>query len=178
MDDLAFQYVERLQWVIHYYFGGVASWGWRYAPRISGEYPPGCSSVVLILTPLTDLKNANKMSFSFVLGMPFCPYEQLMGVLPLASKDQIPTAYHVRNLSTCVFRTTNSVAPQDLMYDPSSPILDFYALVFELDLNGKKQDWEAIIKIPFIDEKRLLKAMACMFSPVSSCCGVQLTSAF
>lgn len=44
--------------------------------------------------------------------------------------------------------------------DPNSSILDFYPLVFELDLNGKKQDWEAIVKIPFIDEQRLLKAMA------------------
>jgi 5'-3' exoribonuclease 1 len=46
------------------------------------------------------------------------------------------------------------------MYDPNSPILDFYPLEFELDLNGKKQDWEAIVKIPFIDQARLLKAMA------------------
>lgn len=45
------------------------------------------------------------------------------------------------------------------MYDPNSPILDFYPKDFEADLNGKKQDWEAIVKIPFIDQERLLKAM-------------------
>ena len=46
------------------------------------------------------------------------------------------------------------------MYNPNSPILDFYPTEFEQDLNGKKQDWEAIVKIPFIDEARLLQAMA------------------
>ncbi|KAG2018391.1 exonuclease II [Coprinopsis cinerea AmutBmut pab1-1] len=128
MGDLVYRYVEGLQWVMHYYYSGVASWGWfynyHYAPRIS------------------DLRNVDQMTFNFELGKPFKPYEQLMGVLPVASKDHIPLAY------------------QDLMYDPNSPILDFYPLEFESDLNGKKQDWEAVVKIPFIDEERLLKAMA------------------
>jgi 5'-3' exoribonuclease 1 len=50
------------------------------------------------------------------------------------------------------------------MDGPNSPILDFYPTMFEQDLNGKKQDWEAIVKIPFIDEKRLIAAMACVYS--------------
>ncbi len=47
------------------------------------------------------------------------------------------------------------------MFDPNSPILDFYPTEFEQDLNGKKQEWEAVVKIPFIEEHRLLKAMRC-----------------
>ncbi|KAG8752127.1 hypothetical protein FRC14_007322 [Serendipita sp. 396] len=128
ISTLVFRYVEGLQWVMHYYYSGVASWGWfydyHYAPRIS------------------DFKNIDKMEFHFNLGTPFRPFEQLMGVLPEASKEHIPEAY------------------RDLMYDANSPILDFYPKSFATDLNGKKQDWEAIVKIPFIDENRLLRAMA------------------
>ncbi|KAG8833381.1 hypothetical protein FRC17_010777 [Serendipita sp. 399] len=128
LSTLIFRYVEGLQWVMHYYYSGVASWGWfydyHYAPRI------------------TDFKNVDNMRFHFTLGTPFRPFEQLMGVLPEASKEHIPEAY------------------RDLMYDLNSPILDFYPKDFASDLNGKKQEWEAIVKIPFIDENRLLNAMA------------------
>jgi len=91
----------------------------------------------------TDLRNVDEMTFNFELGTPFKPFEQLMGVLPVASMEHIPEAY------------------RDLMYDSNSPILDFYPTEFEQDLNGKKQDWEAIVKIPFINADRLLKAMTC-----------------
>ncbi|KAJ7500293.1 exonuclease II [Mycena galericulata] len=127
MDEWKRGYYKGLQWVMHYYYSGVASWGWfynyHYAPRIS------------------DLRGVDQMEFKFELGRPFRPFEQLMGVLPAASKEHIPVAY------------------QDLMYSANSPILDFYPLEFEQDLNGKKQDWEAIVKIPFIDQDRLLPAM-------------------
>ena len=49
------------------------------------------------------------------------------------------------------------------MSNSESPILDFYPQEFEQDLNGKKQDWEAVVKIPFIDQERLLRAMACKY---------------
>lgn len=78
---------------------------------------------------------------NFRLGQPFRPYQQLMGVLPDRSKSIVPTPYH------------------ELMTNPDSAIIDFYPRDFELDMNGKKMEWEAVVKIPFIDEKRLLNAM-------------------
>ena len=104
-----------------------------------------------------DLKGVGEMSFSFELGKPFQPFEQLMGVMPAASKELLPMAYQVRRQHILLFSLLMN--EKELMWDPNSPILDFYPQEFEQDLNGKKQDWEAVVKIPFIDEKRLLRAM-------------------
>ena len=91
---------------------------------------------------MTDVKQGLNADMNFTLGQPFRPYQQLMGVLPDRSKKIVPSVYH------------------DLMCNPESPIIDFYPKEFELDMNGKKMEWEAVVKIPFIDEKRLLSAMA------------------
>lgn len=45
------------------------------------------------------------------------------------------------------------------MLSETSPIFHFYPQEFETDLNGKKQDWEAVVLIPFINEQRLIEAM-------------------
>lgn len=88
-----------------------------------------------------DVKKGLAADMDFDLGQPFRPFEQLMGVLPDRSKQIVPPAY------------------RDLMTSPESPIVDFYPRNFELDMNGKKMEWEAVVKIPFIDEKRLLDAI-------------------
>ena len=43
----------------------------------------------------TDFIGVDKMAFQFELGKPFHPFEQLMGVLPEASKELIPPPYRV-----------------------------------------------------------------------------------
>jgi 5'-3' exoribonuclease 1 len=91
---------------------------------------------------ISDVKKGLSADMNFQLGQPFRPFQQLMGVLPDRSKKIVPQVYW------------------PLMTDPNSPIIDFYPRDFELDMNGKKQEWEAVVKIPFIDEKRLLAAMA------------------
>ena len=89
-----------------------------------------------------DVKKGLNADINFKLGQPFKPYQQLMGVLPDRSKKIVPAAYH------------------ELMTSKDSPIIDFYPRDFTLDMNGKKMEWEAVVKIPFIDEDRLLPAMA------------------
>ncbi|KAK3070676.1 exonuclease II Exo2, partial [Teratosphaeriaceae sp. CCFEE 6253] len=128
ITNLTENYVQGLQWVLFYYYRGVASWPWYY----KYHYSP----------MISDVKRGLKANMKFELGQPFRPNQQLMGVLPDRSKSIVPTVYW------------------PLMTDPKSPIIDFYPRDFELDMNGKKQEWEAVVKIPFIDEKRLLAAMA------------------
>jgi 5'-3' exoribonuclease 1 len=41
------------------------------------------------------------------------------------------------------------------MLEEGSPISHFYPSEFKTDLNGKKQEWEAVVLIPFIDEVKL-----------------------
>ncbi|KAG0223511.1 5'-3' exoribonuclease 2 [Actinomortierella wolfii] len=120
-------YVEGCCWVMKYYMQGCPSWQWYYPYH----YSPFASDFV----DIADIE------ISFELGEPFHPIEQLMGVLPAASKQHIPPAF------------------QPLMCEDDSPIIDFYPEDFELDLNGKKYAWQGVVLLPFIDSSRLLRAM-------------------
>ncbi|MED6284330.1 5'-3' exoribonuclease 1, partial [Characodon lateralis] len=120
-------YVEGIQWILHYYYHGVQSWSWYYPYH----YAPF----------LSDIRNISELKLTFDLGKPFMPFQQLLAVLPAASKELLPEGY------------------RDLMTSPNSPIIEYYPLDFKTDLNGKQQEWEAVVLIPFIDETCLLAAM-------------------
>ncbi|GIC91739.1 5'-_3' exoribonculease Dhp1 [Aspergillus udagawae] len=120
-------YAEGLAWVLLYYFQGCPSWTWYYPYH----YAPFAA----------DFVDIGDMEINFDKGVPFRPFEQLMGVLPASSNHAIPEVFH------------------DLMSNPESEIIDFYPEDFAVDLNGKKFAWQGVILLPFIDEKRLLAAM-------------------
>ncbi|CAH2012828.1 unnamed protein product [Acanthoscelides obtectus] len=90
---------------------------------------------------ISDIKGFSNQKIEFDMGKPFMPFEQLLAVLPSACKELLPKAYH------------------GLMTEDHSIIKKYYPEEFETDLNGKKQDWEAVVLVPFIDEKLLLEAM-------------------
>ena len=111
-------------------------------------------AISLVCFDLIDYKDllrmdADEVDLSFDLGEPFPPFVQLLAVLPPKSRTLVPDGL------------------RDLMVDPSSPIIDFYPDNFETDLNGKKNDWEAVVLIPFIDQTRLMTAFK--GAPLSRC---------
>ncbi len=124
LKEQAHQYIRAIQWNLHYYYNGCMSWGWfyphHYAPYIS------------------DVNDFSDIDLNFEIGEPFKPFEQLLAVLPSASKALLPKAF------------------EDLVTNSSSPLIDYYPEDFETDQNEKQQSWEAVVLIPFIDEKRLL----------------------
>ncbi|KAG8511433.1 5'-3' exoribonuclease 1, partial [Galemys pyrenaicus] len=111
------------------------------------QYSGFCTTIIMEFSPGADIRNISTLKLHFELGKPFKPFEQLLAVLPAASKNLLPTCY------------------QHLMTSEDSPIIEYYPPDFKTDLNGKQQEWEAVVLIPFIDEKRLLEAMeACNHS--------------
>jgi Xrn1 helical domain/Exoribonuclease Xrn1 D1 domain/Xrn1 SH3-like domain len=92
---------------------------------------------------LSDLRNLPAMfhSIKFEVGTPILPFQQLMSCLPPGSAQLVPKPY------------------QFLMTNPDSPILEFYPVNFEVDMNGKKNPWEGVNLLPFIEINRLLDAI-------------------
>ncbi|XP_017276378.1 5'-3' exoribonuclease 1 isoform X2 [Kryptolebias marmoratus] len=90
---------------------------------------------------LSDIRNISGLELTFDLGRPFMPFQQLLAVLPSASQSLLPECY------------------RSLMTSKNSSIIEYYPVEFKTDLNGKQQEWEAVVLIPFIDERCLLAAM-------------------
>jgi 5'-3' exoribonuclease 2 len=42
------------------------------------------------------------------------------------------------------------------MIEKDSPISDFYPENFQIDMNGKRNIWEGIVLLPFIEQEKLL----------------------
>ena len=129
--SLVVSFVRGMQWVLLYYYKGVASWSWYYEHH---HAPLAC-----------DFKNLSSIKCEFSLGKPFTPMAQLMSVLPPFSAHCVPEA--CRN---------EMRDPKSELADFYPSLTG--AKAFKLDPNGKPPAvrWLWIALLPFIDEKRLL----------------------
>lgn len=132
-------YLEGLHWVLNYYHNGCPSWDW-YFPHL---YSPLCTDMVNLheFYEQSDDDEGEFKSFSFEKGTPFPSLAQLLSVLPPQSADLLPAPL------------------AELMIHPSSPLMSYYPQDFTTDANGKRQSWEAVVQIPFIDADVLLETV-------------------
>ena len=121
IENFCHHYLRGLQWIITYYKRGIPDWKWFY-PYFYAPF-------------LCDLeKSVSTFTCSdFELGKPILPFIQLMAVLPQQSSDLLPSP--INNLLT----------------SDTSPIKEFYPKEFEVDVSGKRREWEGIVILPMVN---------------------------
>lgn len=106
-------------------------------------YHAGCGSwnwyYPYLYAPLaSDMIHLSSFTAHFHEGRPFTPLLQLLSVLPPQSGAFLPRSY------------------EEIMASPHSPLLSYYPNNFTVDSNGKKNAWEGVTCIPFLQEDLLL----------------------
>ncbi|KAG6968295.1 hypothetical protein JG688_00005882 [Phytophthora aleatoria] len=134
LEQVKKSYMEALVWCLAYYFQGPQSWSWyypyHYAPMVSD------------LTDIEDMITNVKFDEDPSIAGPLLPFEQLMSNLPASSANLVPESYRF------------------LMVSPLSPIKHFYPETFAIDMEGKRNAWEGVNLLPFIDVALLKQAIA------------------
>jgi len=127
-------YLEALHWNMNYYHNGCMSWDF-YFPHL---YSPLATDIVNLAEFYGEPDELGFCAFDFDLGTPFPSLAQLLSVLPPQSAKLLPKPLG------------------ELMVHPASPLLEYYPPDFQSDPNGKRQAWEAVVQIPFIEAGILL----------------------
>ncbi|GMF56021.1 unnamed protein product [Phytophthora fragariaefolia] len=134
LEQVKKSYMEALVWCFAYYFQGPQSWSWyypyHYAPMVSD------------LTDIEDMITNVTFDADPSISGPLLPFEQLMSNLPASSANLVPEPYRF------------------LMMSPLSPIKHFYPETFAIDMEGKRNAWEGVNLLPFIDVALLKQAIA------------------
>ena len=126
-DEVVDQYFCGLQWVLHYYVRGCPDWQWIY----SMHHAP------LMKHMSSAVKDSRFRHIAFNKNTAMPPFRQMMCVIP-------PLSLKVLN--------------KDLRFVYDHPDLQgYYPASFQVDYEGKKQDWQGIAVLPFINQKDMDK---------------------
>jgi 5'-3' exonuclease len=88
----------------------------------------------------SDLRDLASYNITFDEGRPFTPLLQLLSVLPPQSSTFLPRSY-------------------EHLTSPHSPLSLYFPRDFEVDPNGKRNSWESVVQIPFIEENLLVNTV-------------------
>ena len=120
-EEVCHQYFEGMQWVLSYYTRGVPNWKWHFAHH----YAPPAS----VLS-----KHISTFKFChYGRTIPSTPFQQLLSVLPPQSAKLIPPPL-------CNYLT-----------DTDSPLKDHCPAKLNIDLAGKRREWEGIVLLPMVE---------------------------
>nr|CCA20056.1 5'3' exoribonuclease 1 putative [Albugo laibachii Nc14] len=136
LQEIRKHFLEALVWCLAYYFQGPPSWSWYYPHH----YSPMISDLTGIADILKEITFPSVSETGAVDG-PLLPFEQLLANLPSSSAHLLPKPF------------------QFLMQSPLSPIKHFYPATFQVDMEGKRNDWEGVTVLPFIDIEQLRAAI-------------------
>lgn len=136
IEPMAVAYLQGMEWVMRYYLQGAPNTDQTY--YYPYYYAPLLSDLVQVLQ-----NRDHSVLIRPTLDYQMTPYEQLLAVLPIASKKLIP----------------QGLKP---LMGLKSPILDLYPAEFEIDLQGKGREHEGIALIPFAEAERIRSAVELM----------------
>jgi len=129
VNQICGEYIKGLAWVLDYYTSGIPTWTWCFP----WYYAPF----------LSDVANAleNYTTKNYIPDEPLLPFQQLMTVLPEKSSKLLPTPIAA------------------LMTSESETIGEFFPVEFQIDLAGKKREWEGIALLPPVDTEKFLSEL-------------------
>lgn len=138
VEKIVHEYIKGMTFVLKYYVKGIPSWEWQFPYH----YSPFLIDIAKYIDTLdVDIK--------FNLAESLSPLEQLLSIIPPKSSKLLPEPLRF------------------LLTDKDSPIIDLYPLNFDIDLDGKKNEYEGIPLIPHINYYDIKKSFALVKNKLS-----------
>jgi 5'-3' exoribonuclease 1 len=120
-EKVCHEYIRGLHWVLKYYLEGIPDWTWCFPY----DYAPFLSDIA---SSISTYKH-----YSWPETTPFPAFKQLLSVLPPKSSYLLPAPLN------------------KVMTNNKCPLHPFYPTDFEIDLGGKRREWQGIVRLPKMD---------------------------